>query len=387
MKFELTATATFGLEAVVRREIEALGYRVTRTEDGRISYTGDERAIVRSNLWLRAADRVYIRVADFTASEFEDLFQQVKAIPWEDFIPVDAEFPVVGTSVKSALHSVPACQSIIKKAIVSRLSEFYVKDRFEENGAMYRVRFSILKNSVTLLIDTSGTGLHKRGYRVKDVAAPMKETLAAALVELSFWNGGASRDPGKPRLLVDTCCGSGTILIEAAMIARNIAPGLSRDFASRGWDMIPETMWKEELQTAYSAVDNDKVLDIKGFDIDPRAISACVENADEAGVGEDIRFYRMDMLKFRPECENGIIITNPPYGERIGEKKDIEKIYQKLGEIVKEDPTWSVFMITTDRDIEEKYFGRTADRRRKLYNGRIETCYYQFHGMKPKKKD
>lgn len=385
MKLELTVTTTFGIEAVVRREIEDLGYRVDKTEDGKVTFTGDERAVIRANLWLRTADRVYIRVADFKASEFEDLFQQTKAIPWEDLIPIDAEFPVVGTSVKSALHSVPACQSIIKKAIVSRLSEFYVRDRFEETGAQYRIRFSILKDNVTLMIDTSGTGLHKRGYRVRDVAAPMKETLAAALVELSFWNGGASREEGKPRLLVDTCCGSGTILIEAAMIARNIAPGLNREFASQSWDMIPKEMWKEEKLAAYSAVDNDKLLDIKGFDIDPRAISACNENADEAGVGEDIRFYKMDMLKFRTECENGIIITNPPYGERIGEKKDIEKIYEKLGQIMQDDPTWSVFMITTDKDIEEKFFGRKADRRRKLYNGRIETQYYQFHGVKPRR--
>ena len=234
MKLELVATATFGLEAVVRREIEALGYKIIKTEDGRVTYLGDERAIARSNLWLRSADRVYVRMGEFSAGNFEELFQQTKALPWEDIIPADGKFPVVGTSVKSALHSVPACQSIVNKAVAARLGEFYCMERLPETGAVYRIRFAANKDRFLMMLDTSGDGLHKRGYRVQDVAAPMKETLAAALVQLSFYN--------RDRILVDTCCGSGTILLEAAMIARNIAPGVFRQhYAFEKWqDLIPE---------------------------------------------------------------------------------------------------------------------------------------------------
>lgn len=389
MKLELIATATFGLEAVVKREIQNLGYTVIRTEDGRVTYQGDERAIVRSNLWLRTADRVYLRIGELDAKTFEELFQQIKGLPWEKWIPVDGAFPVVGTSVKSTLHSVPSCQSIIKKAIVSRLSDFYCVDRFEESGAEYRVRFSILKDHVTVMLDTSGSGLHKRGYRVRDVAAPMKETLAAALVQLSYWKDGAMRpekyrnDP--PRMLVDTCCGSGTILIEAAMMARNIAPGLNRSFAAMNWEWIPESLWKEERKKAFQEVDYDGELLIKGFDIDERAVEAARENAEEAGVGDDIRISKMDMKKFRAEEEHGIIITNPPYGERIGDDEKIQKIYRKLADILENRPTWSLFLITTDKKLEES-LGRKADRRRKLYNGRLETQYYQFHSARPGKE-
>lgn len=389
MKHELIATATFGLEAVVRREIENLGYQVLATEDGKITYIGDERAIVRSNLWLRTADRVYVKVAEFKARTFEELFQQTRGISWEDYLPVNAEFPVVGTSVKSALHSVPSCQSIIKKAVVSRLGDFYVKNQFEESGAMYRVRFSILKDKVTIMIDTSGVGLHKRGYRVSDVSAPMKETLAAALVQLSFWKEGALRadkdnESHVPRMLVDTCCGSGTILIEAALMARNIAPGLNRKFASMGWSFIPDKIWEDERQFAYNSVDYDDELIIKGFDISGKAINAAKLNAAEAGVEEDITFSKMDMRKFRADESNAIIITNPPYGERIGDKDVIEAIYGRLKEIITKDLSWSLFMITTDRNVEE-FFERKADRRRKLYNGRLQTTYYQFYGEKPYK--
>jgi len=379
MKYELIATATFGLEAVVRREIEALGYRILKTEDGRVTYLGDERAIARSNLWLRTADRVYLKMGEFTAHTFEELFQQIKGIEWEQIIPADGEFPVVGTSVKSELHSVPACQSIIKKAVVSRLSEFYMKERFEESGGVYRIRFAALKDRFTVMIDTSGEGLHKRGYRVKDVAAPMKETLAAALVQLSFYRAD--------RQLVDTCCGSGTLPIEAALIARNIAPGLGRDFASNGWDIIPEETWKDEKRRAYEAGNFDDELHILAMDIDSRAIAAAKANADEAGVLEDIEFVHRDMRKWEPRGEYGVILTNPPYGERIGERGDIDAIYTKLSEVLKDNPTWSLFMITTDKDIEEKFFGRKADRRRKLYNGRLETQFYQYHGTRPPKKD
>ena len=378
MKLELIATATFGLEAVVKREIEALGYKIIRSEDAKITYMGDERAIARSNLWLRSADRVLLKMGEFKALEFEDLFQQTKAVAWEDIIPADGKFTVTGTSVKSKLHSVPACQSIVKKAIVERLGSFYCIDRFEETGAEYTVKVTILKDRVTLTIDTSGTGLHKRGYRVCDVAAPIKETLAAAMVQLSFWTAG--------RLLVDPCCGSGTIPIEAAMIGRNIAPGLNRKFASQEWDIIPPEIWKEERKAAFEAIDYDADIRIEASDISGRAVEAAIENAAEAGVDDCVEFKKMDMARLTAEEEGGIVITNPPYGERIGEKKQIEAIYSAYNEFYRKNPTWSLFIVTTDKEVENKIFGRPADRRRKLYNGRLEVCYYQFHGQKPGRK-
>ena len=379
MKLELIATATFGLEAVVKREIEALGYKILKSEDAKITYLGDERAIVRSNLWLRCADRVLLKMGEFKAMEFEELFQQTKALPWEEWIVPDGKFTVTGSSVKSKLHSVPACQSIVKKAIVSRLSEVYGMEQFPETGAEYTVKATLLKDRVTLTIDTSGTGLHKRGYRVQPTVAPIKETLAAAMVNLSFWRAG--------RILIDPCCGSGTIPIEAAMIERNIAPGLSRSFASEGWTAIKPELWKEERKAAFEAIDNDVELEIYAYDIDKNAVEAARENAIEAGVDDCIVFKHMDMQNMAANGrEGGIVITNPPYGERIGEKEEIEKIYAKYSEFFKENPTWSLFMITSDKEAEAKTFGRPADRRRKLYNGNLEVCYYQFHGEKPKKE-
>lgn len=375
MKLELIATATFGLEAVVKREIQALGYKILKTEDGKVTYLGDERAVVRSNLWLRSADRVLLRMAEFDADTFEELFQQTRALDWEMLIPPDGKFTVTGTSVKSVLHSVPACQSIVKKAIVDRLGEVYGMTEFPETGAEYTVKATLLKDRVTLTVDTSGTGLHKRGYRVKDVAAPIKETLAAALVQLSFWK--------ENRILVDPCCGSGTIPIEAAMIGRNIAPGLNRSFACEDWEFIPKTLWKEERKAAFQAIRYDQQLDITGMDIDPKAVSAAKQNAEEAGVDDCIRFEKSDAAKLAAEGENGILITNPPYGERIGEEKEIQKIYGGLERFLKAHPDWSLFLVTTDKEAEEKILQRKADRRRKLYNGRLEVCYYQFHGQKP----
>lgn len=410
MKLELVATATFGLEAVVRREIEALGYKVLKTEDGRVTYIGDERAIARSNLWLRSADRVYIRMGEFSATEFEDLFQQVKAIEWERVIPVDGAFPVTGGSVKSVLHSVPACQKIIKKAVSVRLAGFYCLDTLPETGAEYRIRFIAHKDSFLLLIDTSGVGLHKRGYRVRDVAAPMKETLAAALVKLSFYR--------RDRVLVDPCCGSGTIPIEAAMIARNIAPGLSRNFVSENWDMFADgaaatdagrsSIWKEERRLAFQAIDggpgpaneapdasDSPPLRVTAMDIDPRAVRAAKDNTEEAGVADDIDIVKMDMTRWEPgggipkgagKDDHVVVISNLPYGKRIGEDEGIKAIYRHIREIMEDCPNWSFFLITSDKML-EKELGRRADRRRKLYNGTIETQFYQFHGAKPERKD
>lgn len=379
MKLELIATATFGLEAVVKREIQNLGYKILKTEDGKVTYLGDERAIVKSNLWLRSADRVLLKMGEFTALTFEDLFQQVKGISWEELIPPDGKFTVTGTSVKSQLHSVPSCQSITKKAIVERLRDCYGIDRFQETGAEYTVKVTLLKDRATITVDTSGAGLHKRGYRTADVAAPIKETLAAAMVQLSFWKAG--------RLLVDPCCGSGTILIEAAMIGRNIAPGLSRGFAAEGWELIPSSMWKEERQEAYQAVDYEADLRIQGSDISKKAIRAARENAIEAGVDDCIEFHNMDISKLDPgEEKNGIIIVNPPYGERIGDEKAIRHIYKSLNSYMKDNLGWSLFLVTTDKEVEAAIMERPADRRRKLYNGRLEVCYYQFHGKKEKKR-
>ena len=386
MKLELVATATFGLEAVVRREIEALGYKIIKTEDGRVTYMGDERAIVRSNLWLRSADRVYVRLGEFKATEFEELFQQTKALEWESIIPLEGAFPVVGGSVKSALHSVPACQKIIKKAVSVRLSEFYCRETMPETGAEYRIRFIAHKDSFLMLMDTSGAGLHKRGYRVRDVAAPIKETLAAALVQLSFYR--------KDRVLVDPCCGSGTIPIEAAMIARNMAPGLGRSFAAEGWDIIGGGIWKDERRAAYAAMDAEDMLHITGMDIDPRAVRAAKENAEEAGAVDDIDIVKMDMTAWEPGAgipkgagkdDHVVVISNLPYGKRIGDDAGIKAIYAHIRGMMEDCPNWSFFLLTSDKEL-EKEIGRKADRRRKLYNGTIETQFYQFHGARPERK-
>lgn len=380
---ELIATATFGLEAVVRRELEGLGFEILKTEDGKVTFAGDERAIVRSNLWLRTADRVLLKMAEFEAETFEDLFRQVADLEWEKLIPEDGRFTVTGTSVKSKLHSVPSCQSITKKAIASRLMKAYACDWLPETGAEYTVKVTLLKDRATITVDTSGVALHKRGYRVKTVEAPIKETMAAALIQLSFWKPG--------RVLIDPCCGSGTIPIEATMMARNIAPGLSRSFASEEWDCIGGTLWKEERQKAYGAirsVDASGDMDagsIFARDIDPGAIKAARENAMEAGVDDMILFERADIRTLQASGDAPIIVTNLPYGYRINSPEEIKNIYKALKRFMKECPQASVFAITSDKDM-ERAIGRKANRRRKLYNGNIETTYYQFHGVRPGKK-
>lgn len=374
MKLEIIAATTFGLEAVVKREIGHLGYKILKTEDGKITFLGDERAVVRANLWLRSADRVQIKMGEFMAFEFEELFQQVKAIAWEEWIPPDGKFIVNGSSVKSKLSSVPACQSVAEKAVVERLGDAYGIVHFEKSGALYDIKITLLKDRVTVTLDTTGPSLHKRGYRKRSVEAPIKETIAAALVQLSFWN--------KDRILTDPCCGSGTIPIEAALIGRNIAPGISREFAAEGWEAIPAKLWKEERKAAYEAIDNDVNLKIYGSDINPAAIKAAKANAEEAGVGDCIRFSVADVSALRTKALSGVMVTNPPYGERIGDSPAIEDIYKTYRRFFSENPTWSLFVVTSDKTIEQKAMGRPADRRRKLYNGRLEICYYQFYGEK-----
>lgn len=409
MRLTLIATTTFGLEAVVKREIQALGYDIEKVEDGKITYTGDERAIVRSNLHLRCADRVLLRMGEFEAAEFEELFQNVKGMDWEYLIPPDGAFPVTGSSVKSALHSVPACQSTVKKAIVDRMTESLGVSELPETGAVFKVKVQMLKDRATITVDTSGEPLHKRGYRQRTVPAPMKETMAAALISLSFWN--------PDRVLLDPCCGSGTIPIEAAMIGKNMAPGLSRKFACEEWPLIDREIWKEERKKAFEQIE-DRKLTIYACDVDPRSMEAAKENAMEAGVFDDIVFKQINITDLRPEGDNGIIIVNPPYGERIsgkgGRGSDKERrterderrgngrgrrdrgrteeyehpqvIWDSLKRMHEDDPGWSLFVITPDRDVEKLTWGRKADRRRKLYNGNIEVCYYQFHGERPPKK-
>ena len=374
MKLELIATATFGLEAVVRREIENLGYKVISGEDGRITYLANEEGIATSNLWLRCADRVLLKMGEFDAKEFEDLFQGMLSIEWEQLIPEDGNFVVNCTSVKSTLSSVPACQSVAEKALVKRLQGVYGEKRFEKSGAKFDIKIKLLKDHASVSVDTSGAGLHKRGYRANNVEAPIKETLAAALVQLSFWREG--------RLLCDPFCGSGTIPIEAAMIGKNVAPGLGRKFVSEEWDFIKPEIWKNARSNAYKEMKSDANVIIHASDISPPAIKAAKENAENAGVDDCISFEVKPFKAITAEETHGIIVCNPPYGERIGEQKEIEGIYRDITRFFRDNPTWSLFLITADRNFEQVAMGRRADRRRKLYNGRIETTYYQYHGEK-----
>ena len=372
---ELIATATFGLEAVVKRELIDLGFTILRSEDAKITFEGDEEAIARSNIWLRCADRVLIKMGEFRAETFTELFDGVKKLPWEEWIPEDGKVVVNGTSVKSKLFSISDCQKIMKKAIVERLKETYPREFFPETGPLFNVKMTLLKDIATITIDTSGQGLHKRGYRKADVAAPIKETLAAAMIKLSFW---------KPdRVLVDPFCGSGTIPLEAAMIGRNIAPGLSRSFVSETWPRIDSSVWKKVRSEAFKSIDNDVKLKIYGSDIDPRAVSASRVNAVEAGLIDDITFRRMDVKNLDIEDDYSIIITNPPYGERIGEKDEIQKIYKEINRFMAANNTRSLYLITADKGFEKAMRFKKCDRRRKLYNGRIETAYYQYYGKKP----
>lgn len=376
-KLELIATATFGLEAVVKREIERLGFKVTGSEDGKITYLADERGIVRSNLNIRCADRILLKMGEFKAETSEELFQQTKGLPWEEWITEDGKFTVNCTTVKSKLRSEPACQKTVKKAIVDRLAEVYMRNEFPETGAEYTVKVTLLKDIATLTIDTSGAGLHKRGYRVKNVEAPIKETLAAALVQLSFWKSD--------RLLFDPFCGSGTIAIEAAMYIKGIAPGLGREFASQKWEAISEEIWKQERKLAYEAIDNESEIKIIASDIDKRAVAAARENAEEAGVDDCIDFLVRPFEDINIDKNYSVIICNPPYGERIGDKKALKGIYSHMKNLLENDHTLSAYIITADENIESALMPRKPDRRRKLYNGRIKTCYYQYYGQRPPK--
>ncbi|WP_338470045.1 class I SAM-dependent RNA methyltransferase [Niallia sp. XMNu-256] len=372
--YELIATSAMGLEALVAKEVRALGYDC-QVENGRISYHGNEMAIVKSNLWLRTADRVKLKIGEFKATTFDELFEKTKALPWEKFLPVNAEFPVSGKSVKSKLFSVSDCQSIVKKAIVERMKRHYkIEGWLEENGPLYKIEVALHKDVALLTIDTSGSGLHKRGYRVDQGEAPIKETLAAALVMLTNWT------PDRP--FVDPFCGSGTIPIEAALIGQNIAPGFNREFVSEAWNLIPPKIWDEARTEVEDVAKYDQPLDIIGSDIDHRLIKISQENAFEAGLGDLVTFKQMRVQDFTTSKQYGVIVGNPPYGERLGEKAAVQKMYNEMGKTFEPLDTWSIYMLTSDEEF-ETHFGKKATKKRKLFNGFIKTDYYQYWGKRP----
>ncbi len=376
-RYNMIATAAFGIEAIVGQELKALGFEDVTVENGRCFFTADEAGICKANLWLRSAERVFLHVGTFKARTFTELFDHVEALPWEDFIPENGKFPVNAKSVKSKIFSLSDIQSISKKAIVKRLGKEYGISWFEETGAEFPIHVAFLKDEVTVSIDTSGTGLHKRGYRAVGNEAPLKETLAAALVKISRW---------KPFIpLIDPMCGSGTILIEAAMIARNIAPGLNRKFISESWPFIPENEWKRVRQEAYQAIDLDTPLNIQGFDIDQRSVKIAMQNAEKAGLEEDIHFQVRDAKDISSSKQYGYIITNPPYGERLSDQKQVEKVYRMMGQAYGRLDTWSVYVLTSHEQFERAY-GKKSTKNRKLYNGRIKTYFYQYFGPKPPRR-
>jgi hypothetical protein len=377
--FDLLVPCHFGLEAVLKREIYDLGYEITKVEDGRVTFEGDEEAICRANIFLRTAERVMIQVGRFKATTFEELFQGIKNLPWEEYIPEDGKFWVKkASSINSKLFSPSDIQSIAKKAMVERMKQKYHKEWFKEDGAAYPVRIFLLKDEVTVALDTSGDSLHKRGYRTMTSKAPLTETLAASLIMLTPWR--------KDRILVDPFCGSGTFPIEAAMIAANIAPGMNRDFTAEEWtNMIDRKLWYECVKEAEDMIDTTVKVDIQGYDIDGDVIKAARENAKRAGVEHMIHFQQRAVADLSHPKKYGFIITNPPYGERLEDKADLPELYTQIGQAYQRLDSWSMFLITSYTDT-EKYIGRKADKNRKIYNGMLKTYFYQFLGPKPPKK-
>ena len=377
--FDLLLPCHFGLEAVLKREIYALGYEITKVEDGRVTFEGDEEAICRANIFLRTAERVMIQVGRFKATTFEELFQGIKNLPWEEYIPEDGKFWVKkASSINSKLFSPSDIQSIAKKAMVERMKQKYHKEWFKEDGAAYPVRIFLLKDEVTVALDTSGDSLHKRGYRTMTSKAPLTETLAASLIMLTPWR--------KDRILVDPFCGSGTFPIEAAMIAANIAPGMNRDFTAEEWtNLIDRKLWYECVKEAEDMIDTTVKVDIQGYDIDGDVIKAARENAKHAGVEHMIHFQQRAVADLSHPKKYGFIITNPPYGERLEDKADLPELYTQIGQAYQRLDSWSMFLITSYTET-EKYIGRKADKNRKIYNGMLKTYFYQFLGPKPPKK-
>lgn len=377
--FDLLVPCHFGLEAVLKREIYDLGYEITKVEDGRVTFEGDEEAVCRANIFLRTAERVMIQVGRFKATTFEELFRGIKNLPWEEYIPEDGKFWVKkASSINSKLFSPSDIQSIAKKAMVERMKQKYHKEWFKEDGASYPVRIFLLKDEVTVALDTSGDSLHKRGYRTMTSKAPLTETLAASLIMLTPWR--------KDRILVDPFCGSGTFPIEAAMIAANIAPGMNRDFTAEEWtNLIDRKLWYECVKEAEDMIDTTVKVDIQGYDIDGDVIKAARENAKRAGVEHMIHFQQRAVADLSHPKKYGFIITNPPYGERLEDKADLPELYTQIGQAYQRLDSWSMFLITSYTDT-EKYIGRKADKNRKIYNGMLKTYFYQFLGPKPPKK-
>lgn len=377
-KIELIAPCHFGLESVLKREILDLGYEIAQVEDGRVTFYGDEKSICRANIFLRTAERILLKVGSFKAETFDELFENTKRIPWEAYIPRDGKFWVAkAASVKSKLFSPSDIQSIMKKAMVERMKSHYRITWFEENGASYPVRVFFMKDMVTVGLDTSGTSLHKRGYRQLSSKAPITETLAAALIMLTPWRAD--------RVFVDPYCGSGTFPIEAAMMAANIAPGMNRSFLAKDWEnLISRDSWYEAVNEANDLMDNKIEADIQGYDIDAEVVKAARQNARDAGVEHMIHFQQRAVKELRHPKKYGFIITNPPYGERLEEKQALPQLYSEFGESFRNLDSWSAYMITSYEDA-ERYFGRKADKNRKIYNGMIKTYFYQFMGPRPPK--
>ncbi|RGD96996.1 class I SAM-dependent RNA methyltransferase [Clostridium sp. AM25-23AC] len=377
--FELIVPCHFGLEAVMKKEILDLGYEVSQVEDGRVTFIGDAEAICRANIFLRTTERVLLKVGSFHAETFEDLFQGTRAIPWEEYLPKDAKFWVAkASSIKSKLFSPSDIQSIMKKAMVERMRKAYGIEWFPENGASFPLRVFLHKDTVTVALDTTGESLHKRGYRTLTSKAPITETLAAALIMLTPWKSD--------RILVDPFCGSGTFPIEAAMIAANMAPGMNREFLSEDWKhLIPRKCWYDAMDEANDLVDLSVQTDIQGYDIDGDIVRAARANAKAAGVDELIHFQQRSVSDLSHPKKYGFLITNPPYGERIEDKKNLPELYKTIGERFAALDSWSAYIITAYEDT-ERYFGRKADKNRKIYNGMMKTYFYQFLGPKPPRK-
>lgn len=374
MQYDLIAITAFGLEFVVARELEQLGYTEQKTLNGRVEFKGDAMAICRTNLWLRSADRVVLKFGEFEAKDFGVLFDKTKELPWGDLLPLDARFPVSGRSVKSQLHSVPTCQSIVKKAIVEKLKLKYQRSRFEESGTEYKVDVRLLDDVATITLDTSGDGLHKRGYRLKAGAAPLRETTAAALVLLSYWN--------RERPLIDPFCGSGTIPIEAAMIGRNIAPGRNRGFACEDWMVTTREMWKQARTEAKDLIQPRLPMPIVATDHDGGVLSAARSNAAEAGVTTELHIQKKELMDLSSKRAYGCVICNPPWGHRLSDVEQLQALTRVLRSVTEPLDTWSFYVLTALRDF-ERQFGRRADRKRKLYNAKIESQFYQFNGPRP----
>ena len=377
-KMELIAPCHFGMEAVLKREVLDLGYEISTVEDGRVCFWGDAQAICDANVFLRTAERILLKVGSFKAETFDELFEKTRVLPWENYIPKNGKFWVTkAASVKSKLFSPSDIQSIMKKAMVERLRRIYGIEWFQEDGPAYPIRVFLMKDIVTIGIDTSGVSLHKRGYRQMTVKAPITETLAAALIMLTPWR--------KDRILVDPCCGSGTFPIEAAMMAANIAPGLNRNFLCEDWkNLISRKYWYQVKEEAQDIMDLNVQTDIQGYDLDGTIVKYARENAVRAGVDKLIHFQQRDVKELSHPKKYGFIITNPPYGERLEEKENLPALYETIGARYKELDSWSMYLITAYKDA-ERYIGREADKNRKIYNGMMKTYFYQFMGPKPPK--